>query len=157
MASISKNRDGRTSLEIIAFQLHGQSFCIETTSIREIRGWAASTPIPHAPPEMVGIINLRGVVIPTIDLCRKLGMPSSEATERSAIVVAEVHGKPIGLLVDQVTDMLSINADDLQQAPEIVSSPDRSYCEGIITHQSGMICFLSLTRMFTDDDEALAA
>jgi purine-binding chemotaxis protein CheW len=157
MSSVSKNLDGRASLEIIAFRLNGQSFCIETTSIREIRGWAASTPIPHSPPEVLGVISLRGVVIPTIDLSRKLGMPSSEATERSAIVVAEVGGKPIGLMVDQVTDMLSISADDLQQAPEIVSSFDRAYCEGIITHQSEMICFLNLAKMFTDVEDGLAA
>ncbi len=157
MKDLSGITQGRTSLEIIAFKLNEQSFCIETTSIREIRGWARSTPIPHAPPEVLGIINLRGTVIPTIDLSRKLGMPSAEATERSAIVVAEVHDKSIGLLVDQVTDMLSIGADQLQPMPEIASSFDRAYCEGIITHQTGMICFLNLVRMFAPDDQALAA
>ena len=157
MTTIAKSWDGRASLENIAFKLSDQSFCIETTSIREIRGWAQSTPIPHSPAEVLGIINLRGTVIPTIDLARKLGMHSGEPTERSAIVVAEVHGKPIGLMVDQVTDMLSISADQIQPAPEITNSMDRSYCDGIITHQSGMICFLNLGRMFVPEDVDLAA
>ncbi|MEY9628209.1 chemotaxis signal transduction protein [Sinorhizobium fredii] len=87
--------DGET-LEIIAFRLHDQEFCVKTTTIREIRGWAPSTPIPHSPPEVIGVMNLRGTVIPIIDLAHKLGMKSTVANERSAIVVAEVHNMVIG-------------------------------------------------------------
>nr|WP_295979608.1 chemotaxis protein CheW [uncultured Agrobacterium sp.] len=156
MSNFSRNIKGQTTLDIIAFQLGEQTFCIETTSVREIRGWAASTPLPHSSPEILGIINLRGTVIPTIDLSRKLGMRSGETTERSAIVVVEVSGKPMGLVVDQVTDMLSVTADQLQPTPDIAGSVDRSFCEGIITHVSGMICFLNLNSMFAPAD-ALAA
>lgn len=76
--------DGET-LEIIAFRLHDQEFCVKTTTIREIRGWAPSTPIPHAPPEVIGVMNLRGTVIPIIDLAHKLGMnrPSPTNAARS--------------------------------------------------------------------------
>jgi purine-binding chemotaxis protein CheW len=157
MNTLSNAAQNNANLEIIAFRLKNQSFCVETMSIREIRGWAPSTPIPNSAPEVLGIMNLRGTVIPTIDLSRKLGMGSTEATERSAIVVAEVSGQAIGLLVDQVTDMLSVGPDLLQPAPEIGTSFDRAYCEGIITHASGMICFLDLKRMFERQVEELAA
>ncbi|MEH3091446.1 MULTISPECIES: chemotaxis protein CheW [Rhizobium/Agrobacterium group] len=156
MSNLRQNMNGLTTLDIIAFQLGEQTFCIETTSVREIRGWASSTPLPHASPEVLGIINLRGTVIPTIDLSRKLGMRSGETTERSAIVVVEVSGMPLGLVVDQVTDMLSVTSDQLQPAPSVASSFDRSWCAGIITHISGMICFLDLQAMFASSD-ALAA
>ncbi|MGP4693875.1 chemotaxis protein CheW [Agrobacterium cavarae] len=156
MSNLSRNINGQTTLDIIAFQLGEQTFCIETTSVREIRGWAASTPLPHSSPEILGIINLRGTVIPTIDLSRKLGMRSGETTQRSAIVVVEVSGKPMGLVVDQVTDMLSVAADQLQPTPDIAGAFDRSCCEGIFTHVSGMICFLNLNAMFAPAD-ALAA
>lgn len=96
------------------------------------------------------------MVIPTIDLSRKLGMRSGETTERSAIVVVEVSGTPLGLVVDQVTDMLSVTSDQLQPTPSIASSFDRSWCAGIITHITGMICFLDLEAMFASSD-ALAA
>lgn len=157
MTELRTNLNGQTSLDIIAFQLGAQTFCIETISVREIRGWAASTPLPHTSDEVLGVINLRGTVIPTVDLARKLGMRPCETTERSAIVVVEVRGKPMGLVVDQVTDMLSVTADQLQPPPEIIGSMDRSYCEGIITHATGMICFLHLTNMFAPGDVALAA
>lgn len=70
--------------------------------------------------------------------------------------MVEVSGKPMGLVVDQVTDMLSVTADQLQPTPDIAGSFDRSFCEGIITHVSGMICFLNLNSMFAPAD-ALAA
>ena len=95
---INANSFNGETLEIIAFRLHDQEFCVKTTTIREIRGWAPSTPIPHSPPEVIGVMNLRGSVIPIIDLAYKLGMKSTVANERSAIVVAEVHNMVIGSL-----------------------------------------------------------
>ncbi|MBB5577701.1 purine-binding chemotaxis protein CheW [Rhizobium paranaense] len=102
------------TMEIIAFHPGDQQFCIRTTSIREIRGWAAATPLPHAPPEVIGVMNLRGMVIPIIDLAAKLGMRSHTDASRSAIVVAEVGKSTVGLVVDQVSDILSISSGDIQ-------------------------------------------
>ncbi|WP_431768253.1 chemotaxis protein CheW [Rhizobium skierniewicense] len=97
-------------LEIIAFRLHDQEFRVRTTTIREIRGWGPATPIPHAPKEVIGVMNLRGMVIPIIDLANKLGMRSTDPSERSAIVVAEVFDMAMGLVVDRVSDILTIPA-----------------------------------------------
>jgi purine-binding chemotaxis protein CheW len=135
-------------LEIIAFRLHDQEFCVRTTTIREIRGWGPATPIPHAPVDVVGVMNLRGTVIPIIDLANKLGMRSTEPNERSAIVVAEVHGTAIGLVVDRVSDILTISESLLQPVPEVTMSSGMRYAEGIIAQADGMICFLNLELMF---------
>lgn len=145
-------------LEIIAFRLHDQEFCVKTTTIREIRGWAPCTPIPHSPPEIIGVMNLRGSVIPIIDLAYKLGMTSTVANERSAIVVAEVHTMVIGMLVDRVSDILTIPSSQVQPVPEVTASFDKTFCEGIIANENGMICFLNLAKMFKDAElEDLAA
>ncbi|MBB4288034.1 purine-binding chemotaxis protein CheW [Rhizobium leguminosarum] len=136
------------TLEIIAFRLHDQEFCVRTTTIREIRGWGLATPIPHAPSDVIGVMNLRGTVIPIIDLAYKLGMKSTEANERSAIVVAEIHGMATGLVVDRVSDILTITADLLQPVPDISVSNGMRYADGIIAQPDGMICFLNLERMF---------
>jgi purine-binding chemotaxis protein CheW len=141
------NNTGAT-LEIIAFRLHDQEFCVRTTSIREIRGWGPATPIPHAPADVIGVMNLRGTVIPIIDLANKLGMKSTEPNERSAIVVAEVHGIAIGLVVDRVSDILTVSESLLQPVPEISMSSSMHYADGIIAQPEGMICFLNLERMF---------
>lgn len=152
MATINSTNFSGDTLEIIAFRLHDQEFCVKTTTIREIRGWAPSTPIPHAPADVIGVMNLRGSVIPIIDLAFKLGMPSTVANERSAIVVAEVHNMVIGMLVDRVSDILTIASGQVQPVPEVTASFDRSYCEGIIATENGMICFLNLAKMFKENE-----
>lgn len=136
------------TMEIIAFRLHDQEFCVRTTSIREIRGWVASTPMPHSPSEVLGVMNLRGSVIPIIDVAQTLGMPPSEPTHRSAIIVAEVGRLIVGLVVDQVSDILTIKRDRIQPLPQISLMAGPEYAEGIINHESGMICFLNVDQMF---------
>ena len=156
--TISSTSFGGDTLEIIAFRLHDQEFCVKTTTIREIRGWAPSTPIPHSPADVIGVMNLRGSVIPIIDLAYKLGMKSTVANERSAIVVAEVHNMVIGMLVDRVSDILTIPASQVQPVPEVSASFDKTFSEGIIATENGMICFLNLSKMFKGTDlEELAA
>lgn len=136
------------TFEIIAFRLHDQQFCVLNKTIREIRGWGPATPIPHAPVEVIGVMNLRGTVIRIIDLANKLGMKSTEPNERSAVVVAEVHGKAMGLVVDRVSDILTIAENLLQPVPEIGVTVGSDYSDGIIAQEGGMICFLNLERMF---------
>lgn len=138
-------------IEIIAFCLQGQEFCVMTKTIREIRGWSPCTPIPQSPSDVLGVMNLRGIVIPIIDLASKLGMASTTPSERSAIVVTEIHTMVIGLLVDQVSDILTVKGSQIQPIPDVATSFNGSFSDGIITHEGSMICFLNLPRMFQND------
>lgn len=119
-------------LEIVSFHLGDQEFCIDIMAIREIRGWAPVTPMPHTPPYVLGLINLRGAVIPVIDMAGRLGMKMTEPSERSAIIVTDIGGKLVGLLVEQVSDMMTIRSEDLQPAPDIIPEEQRSFCRGIV-------------------------
>ncbi|WP_174062396.1 chemotaxis protein CheW [Agrobacterium larrymoorei] len=141
-----------TTLEIIAFMLHEQQFAVRTTSIREIRGWAPVTPIPHTPPEVLGVMNLRGTVIPIVDLSTKLGMAPTEATERSAIVVTSVKNRTVGLMVDRVSDILTVSAADLQPVPVAAGIAATGFAEGIFAKDKMMICFLNLDAIFATAD-----
>ena len=147
----------RKTLEIIAFHLSNQQFCIKTISIREIRGWAAATPLPHAPPHVLGVMNLRGSVIPVIDLAAKLGVPNAVDNSRSAIVVVEVGQGVLGLVVDQVSDILSIGADRIQPVPDFGVTLDPAFSYGIIALDHGMVCFLNLDHMFASHEDAANA
>ncbi len=151
-ALANTNGNSGDTLDIIAFRLRDQEFCVKTTTIREIRGWAPSTPIPHAPPEVVGVMNLRGSIIPIIDLAYKLGMQSTAADQRSAIVVAEVHSMVIGMLVDRVSDILTVSASQIKPIPEVASSGSNGFSEGLIATGDSMICFLNLSRMFAEKE-----
>lgn len=142
--------------EIIAFKLHDRDFCIETKAIREIRGWGRLTPIPYAPTDVLGVMDLRGMAIPIIDLAVKLEMPAISRNERSAIIVAECRGYIAGLVVDGVSDLLSISNDKIQPIPPAVGK-GRDCFHGIITHEVGMICFLDLARLFDSASQTAMA
>ena len=144
------------TLEIISFHLGEQVFCVNIMSVREIRGWAPSTMLPHSPPHVLGVINLRGSVIPVIDMAIRLGLPAIKPTERSAIIVTNIAGKLVGLLVENVSDMITVKAEDLQPAPEVMPSAERGLTKAIIPVAEQMICYLDLDALFPDTEEMAA-
>lgn len=146
MAADMDNAGG--PLEIVAFRINDQEFCVKTISVREIRGWSQSTPLPNSPPDILGMINLRGTVIPVVSMARKLGMTAADPNPRSAVVVVEVHGKTLGLLVDRLSDIMTVDHSSIQPVPEMSSAYEKRYTEGILAHDDGMMCFLNLEQMF---------
>ncbi len=105
----------------------------------------------HTPPYVLGLINLRGAVIPVIDMACRLGMKMTEPSERAAIIVTDIAGKLVGLLVEQVSDMMTIRAEDLQPAPEIIPEAQRAFCRGIVALEKSMVCFLNLDTVIADE------
>ena len=140
-------------LEIIAFDLNQQSFCVLTNSIREIRGWATVTPLPRTTSEILGVMNLRGSVIPIIDLAAKLGMPTAVPTERSAIVVAQARSTTVGLMVDRVSDILSVSLEDLQPVPAVAEPATGSYAIGVFNRDQNLSCLLDIDAIFASSQE----
>src|SRR5689334_2596598 len=107
------------SRELIAFRIGEQEFCVNIMSVREIRGWTQATPMPHAPAYVLGVINLRGAVLPIVDLSARLGMKDAEPSARHVIIVAQVKNRVVGLLVEAVSDILTITEENIQPVPEI--------------------------------------
>ncbi len=108
-----------SSIELLTFQLADQEYALDIMSVREIRGWTRATPLPHAPHYMKGVINLRGTVLPVIDLALRLGLPEREQSERNVIIVVNFEDAMTGLLVDAVSDIVALTQDDLQPPPEL--------------------------------------
>ena len=146
--------------ELIAFRIGDQEFCVNIMSVREIRGWTQATPMPHAPPYVMGVINLRGAVLPIIDMSARLGMKVAEPTARHVIIVAQVKSKVVGLLVEAVSDILTITEDNIQPVPEISSDLEKQYARGILAIDTRMICLIELDALFPEkahDKESEAA
>jgi purine-binding chemotaxis protein CheW len=142
--------------ELIAFRIADQEFCVNIMSVREIRGWTQATPVPHAPPYMMGVINLRGVVLPIIDLSQRLGMPKAEPTPRHVIIVAQVGSKVVGLLVEAVSDILTVTDDTIQPTPEVASDLQRGFARGILAIDKRMICLVELEAIFPENESEAA-
>ena len=136
--------------ELISFQIGEQEFCVDITSVREIRGFTPATPVPHSPPYMRGVINLRGAVMPVIDLGARLGMATSEPTARHVIIVASVGDHSVGLVVDAVCETFAINPDQVQALPELGGEAMRSVVRGFLQIDDRMISLISLDQLLQD-------
>ena len=133
--------------ELISFQIGAQEFCVDITSVREIRGFTPATPVPHAPAYMRGVINLRGAVMPVIDLGARLGMQTSEPSARHVIIVARVGDHSVGLVVDAVCETFAVTPDQVQPLPELGSGAARSVVRGFLQVEERMISLISLDQI----------
>ncbi|CAN7207310.1 chemotaxis protein CheW [Rhizobium sp. LjRoot30] len=142
------------SRELIAFRIGDQEFCVNIMSVREIRGWTPATPMPHSPSYMKGVLNLRGAVLPIIDLSARLGMRPTEPSPRHVIIVAQVNRKVVGLLVEAVSDILTVTDENIQPTPEISSDLEKQFARGILAIDKRMICLVELDGLFPEESEA---
>ena len=142
--------------ELIAFRIGDQEFCVNIMSVREIRGWTQATPMPHAPSYVLGVINLRGVVLPIVDMSQRLGMKPAEPTVRHVIIVAQVGPKVVGLLVDAVSDILTVTPENIQPTPDVANEAAKAYARGILAIEGRMICLLELESLFPHTESEAA-
>jgi purine-binding chemotaxis protein CheW len=133
-----------TQFEFITFSAGGQSYCLEITQIREIRRWTPVTALPHTPDDVLGVMNLRGAVIPIFDLSARFGLGATPANERNVVIVAAVEGATIGLLVESVSEILSVDKIAIQETPDIKSEATRNSILGMISVDETMVRVVNL-------------
>lgn len=126
--------------EFISFDVGEEAYCLDIKSVREIRGWSKTTPLPHSPVAVRGVINLRGAIMPVVDLRARLGQGLTEASDRHVIIVVHADDSMFGLLVDAVQETLVVRSDEIQPPPEFA---ERSLVDGIIARPSGLLSRLS--------------
>lgn len=147
---MSSTENMHNSIEVVAFEISGMTYCIEIEEVREIRGWSATTALPHAPDYFKGVINLRGSVLPVIDLANRLGLAPTEPTARHAVIVIQRNDRTVGLLVDAVADIVEIGKDDVEPIPSSASEKAKAFVSGIISSDDKMIRILGLDTVIPD-------
>ncbi len=130
--------------EYITFRIGSQFYCVDIMSVREIRGWTPATQLPRAPGFVRGVINLRGVVLPIIDLADRLGFAPTEPTARHVIIVAQTGRQVVGLLVDAVSDIINMPADKVQPTPDVGSEAARAFVLGVMAIDERMVSLIAL-------------
>lgn len=138
------DKDKTTTLELLTFQLADQEYSLDIMSVREIRGWTRTTPLPHAPSYMKGVINLRGTVLPVMDLAQRLGLAPREHTDRNVIIVVNHEEVMTGLLVDAVSDIIALTSEDLQPPPDIQANATPNVVSALTLIDERMIRVLDL-------------
>ncbi len=143
---------GDPGRELISFRIGAQEFCVDIMEVREIRGWTPATALPQAPAFVRGVINLRGAVLPIVDLGARLGLGTADPTARHVIIVAQVQNQVVGLLVDAVSDILTVTDDMIQPTPDVASEMVRTFVRGLLAIEGRMVSFISLDRVLPDSE-----
>ena len=136
----------------LSFRLADQEYALQILKVREIIGMQDITIVPKTPKHVKGVINLRGKVIPVIDLRLKLHLPEAQYTEATAIIITQTADGQVGILVDAVSEVLEIPAEDIEEAPSFGSQVDTSFVLGLAKTQGRVTILLDLTRIITAND-----
>ncbi|WP_299507974.1 chemotaxis protein CheW [uncultured Roseobacter sp.] len=136
-----------TIIELLSFRVGGQDYAIDVASTREIRGWTTPSELPDTPVHILGMINLRGDVLPLLDLAARLGLKTPEVNERSVIIVTEVDNSTVGLLVDAVSDIIAPSEEEMQPPPEAVKSDEDPCVRALTVIGEKMIRVLELSSV----------
>ncbi len=156
-ATISKNHsDSYTTAttdlrQLVAFQLGTEGYCVDISKVREINRLVNITHIPESPPFVEGVINLRGQIIPIIDLRRRFGLveDSKKNAQETRIMVVETNGTLVGFIVDAVREVLRIPSDQIEPTPDLVTSGiDRKYIEGVASVNDRLLIILNSDLIF---------
>ena len=140
--------------EYLSFRIGESEYSVDIMSVREIRGWTRTTSLPHAPPFVRGVINLRGTVLPVVDLALRLGLDASEPEDRNVIIVVDVASRVMGLRVDAVSDILSFSPDQLQPPPDMTSKS--RFVRALTILDDRMVRLLDLEAVLPSSEEVAA-
>jgi len=133
--------------QLITFHIGDQILGVDIMAIREIRAWSPATPLPNVPPHVRGVVNLRGVVMPVLDLRHRLGWGMTLPTARHVIIVARIGERVQGLIVDAVNDIVTVPAGEMQPVPDMGEAPAASFLEGLAAVDGRLILILALDRL----------
>jgi purine-binding chemotaxis protein CheW len=143
------------SSQFLTFLLGAEQYGVEILRVQEIRGYAAITPIPNTPPHIRGVINLRGTVVPVVDLRTRFSLEPTEHNKFTVIIVVTVGEKVIGMLVDAVSDVVEIAASEMRAVPDLGSRVDTRFISGMATIAERMTVLLDIDRLLSDESVAL--
>lgn len=150
------SKDGEERIELLSFVVGSHEYSVDIMMVREIRGWTETTSLPHAPPYVRGVINLRGTVLPVIDLALRLGLDVEEPSERNVVIVVDVADSPVGLRVDAVSDILTVARKDLIPPPDFSDNISGSFLSAVTLVNENMIRVLDLSQTLPGKTEIAA-
>ncbi|NNE22766.1 MAG: purine-binding chemotaxis protein CheW [Rhizobiales bacterium] len=133
--------------QYVAFVVGEQTYCVDIMSVREIRAWTGTTSLPNAAEFVRGVVNLRGVVVPIIDLRIRLDQGETDPTKSHVVVIVMIDGKLNGMLVDAVSDILTIKKTDIMPIPDTGGEAENPYLDGLISVEEDMVAMIALDRL----------
>jgi purine-binding chemotaxis protein CheW len=139
---------GENTQQFITFTLGAEEYGIDIMVVREIKGWTDTTMIPNAPAHVRGVINLRGVIVPIFDLRARFGVGLTLPTSMHVVIIVAAGTRTVGLLVDTVSDIISIDPKAIRPIPEMGLPTEDQFLEGLVAIENRMVTLVSLAGLF---------
>jgi purine-binding chemotaxis protein CheW len=143
--------------QFLTFRLGEEEYGVEILKVQEIKGYSAVTPIPNTPSYFKGVMNLRGTIVPVVDLRAKFALNTTEYNQFTVIIVLTVGSKVMGLVVDAVSDVLNIPRTDIQATPDFGAQVDARFISGMAKTGEKLVVLLDIDRVLGGDELELAA
>jgi purine-binding chemotaxis protein CheW len=141
--------------EFLTFRLGAEEYGIDILKVQEIRSYESPTRIANAPPFIKGVVNLRGVIVPIVDLRLKLACETAEYNSFTVVIVLNVKGRVVGAVVDSVSDVLALDKDTIKPAPEMSSAVDTSFITGIGSVAERMLILMDIEGLMASEEMGL--
>lgn len=148
---LSENGD-----QYLTFIMAGEEYGVDILCVQEIRGWEEATPIPNAPPHIKGVINLRGAIVPIVDLRLCFGLHEIEYSELTVVIVLRVQSekgsRTMGVVVDAVSDVYSIQSQEMKAPPDLGDAIETDFIQGLVNVNEKMVILLDIDRLLGMED-----
>jgi purine-binding chemotaxis protein CheW len=146
-----------TPTQFISFAIGDDQYGVDIMAVREIKGWSEITHLPKQPEYVRGVLNLRGAIVPIIDLRCRFGQGRTDATPLHIIIIVQIAARQVGLLADRVLDIVRFESEKVQPVPHIANSSRTDFLAGLVTIESGMIALIDLPNLLSNNGEEKAA
>lgn len=143
----------RKEIQLACFQVGDQMYALDILRIKEVIRPQKLTPVPKAPAFIEGVINLRGVVIPVVDLRRRFDQPVGEAGQKNRTIVSVLSGKIIGLMVDEVAEVRNFTRQEIQPAPRFLKGKETDYFLGVCQRDDDLVMIVNLEKILSTDEK----
>jgi len=141
--------------QVLTFSLHGETYGVDILRVQEIRGWSAVNRIPQTPSHVLGVLNLRGTIVPIVDLRVHFNLPSAEFTPLTVIIVLSIRtargSSEFGLVVDSVSDVVDVRGEDVKETPNMGNQHDSDFIESLATVNDRMLILLDVDALIGRD------
>ncbi len=139
-------------LQLVTFEVAGEEFAVDILAVREINRMLQITRVPQSPEDVEGVINLRGRIIPVVDLRKRFSLDAGERDNDARIVVVEVSDRVVGFIVDRVHEVLRINSSIVEPAPAMTAGAEADYIQGVGKLDDRLLILIDLERLFTSGE-----
>lgn len=151
LASENQASNATEPKQLLTFAVGDEEYGIDIMFVREIKGWTSTTRLPNSPNYVCGVVNLRGAIIPIFDLRARFGMDRTQATEKHVVIIIAVGERTIGILVDAVSDILTVEEEEIRTAPTMESNIDNAYVDGLVSIDKRMVVLLNTAHVFNEE------